>query len=93
LPSNPIDLEKALGSPGRVRILIEMARNPTSLSVYRLRKLTGLRREDIKRHLQTLVESGVVKEVRAGPGRRYMLNRESPVFEPLLELFRASGSI
>ena len=91
--SSKVDLERVLGSPGRVRLLIEMARNPVSMSMYRLRAATGLRREDIKKHLKILMESGLVRELHVDNKRMYLLDLENPVVKTLIELFRASGCI
>ncbi|GEM_PF-977163 len=91
--SSKVDLERVLGSPGRVRLLIEMARNPVSMSIYRLRAATGLRREDIKKHLKILMEGGLVRELHVDNKRMYMLDLENPVVKALIELFRASGCI
>ena len=93
MPSNQINLEKALGSPGRIRILVEMARNPRSISAYKLRRLTGLRGEDVKKHLQILVESGIVKELKVDHQRMYILDQENPVVDALINLFKLSGYI
>ena len=91
--NSKIELERVLGSPGRVRLLIEMARNPVSMSIYRLRAATGLRREDIKKHLKILMESGLVRELHVDNKKMYMLDLENPVVMALIELFRASGCI
>ena len=91
--NSKIELERVLGSPGRVRLLIEMARNPVSMSIYRLRAATGLRREDIKKHLKILMEGGLVGELHVDNRRMYMLDLENPVVKALIELFRASGCI
>jgi DNA-binding transcriptional ArsR family regulator len=86
-------LERVFGSPGRIRILLELARNPRSLSVYRLRMRTGLRSEDIKKHLRILVDSGMVEELQVGHQRMYMLHHESPLVQALIDLFKVSSSI
>jgi len=91
--SSKVDLERVLGSPGRVRLLIEMARNPASMSMYRLRAATGLRREDIKKHLKILMESGLVREFHVDNKRMYLLDLENPVVKALIELFKVSGCI
>ena len=91
--SSKVDLERVLGSPGRVRILIQMARNPVSMSIYRLRAATGLRREDIKKHLRILMESGLVRELHVDNKRMYVLDLENPVVEKLIELFKVSCCI
>jgi len=90
LPYNKTDLERILGSPRRIRILREMVRNQGPLSVYRIRVLTGLRTGDVKKHLQILVDAGIVREMKMNDQRIYMLDGENPVVKALIELFKVS---
>jgi len=71
------EVEGALGSVGRVRILRELARSPErSFSKYSLAKATGLKRETPNRNLKRLTEAGWVKEV-SGASARYQINTET----------------
>lgn len=85
------EMEKALGSVGRLRILKFLTKNPTgepTLSVYRLRTLAGLRTKGVKNHLKVLVNCGWVKEVPTDSGKKYRLNRENPKVEALINFYR-----
>lgn len=92
MPNDKVNLEKILGSPRRVRILREMARNPIPLSVYKIRVLTGLRTEDVKKHLRILIDAGIVRELRIDDQRTYLLDREQPVVKALINIFELSDS-
>ena len=87
------DVERDLGSVGRLRILRYLARSPrgeASLSLYRLRVLTGLRLPDIRSHLELLVGHGWVMEVEAGTQKKYLLNMDAPHVRVLVGLFEAA---
>lgn len=84
------EIEKALGSVGRLRILKYLAQNPTgepTLSVYRLRTLTGLRTKGVEAHLKILGKCGWVKEVPTDSGKKYRLNRENPKVDALINFY------
>lgn len=84
--------EKVLGSVGRLRVVRFLAENPRiedSLTVYRLRALTGMGEDDLKRHLGLLLRYGLVKEVRVGNQAKYSLDRDNQVVSALLELSKA----
>jgi len=87
------EVEEALGSVGRIRILRELAREPErSFSKYSLIKATGLKREDLNRNLKRLTEAGWVKEV-PGTSARYQINTENPKAQHLIEFFKKAEYI
>jgi DNA-binding transcriptional ArsR family regulator len=90
------EIEKVLGSSGRLRILKYLVKNPTnepSLSPFRLRTLTGLRGGNVERHMETLVKWGWVEEVHLYGGKKYKLKRENPKVKALIVFFKTVGYI
>jgi Fic family protein len=85
------ELEEVLGSSGRLRILKYLIKNPTnepSLTVSRLKILTGLRRGNVEKHLENLVMWGWVEEITINGGKKYKLKRENPKLHLLIRFFR-----
>ena len=85
------EVEEVLGSSGRLRILKYLIKNPTNepaLTVSRLKILTGLRRGNVEKHLETLVRWGWVEEIPIDGGKKYKLKRENPKLEGLIRFFK-----
>jgi len=85
------EIEEVLGSSGRLRILKYLIKNPTgepSLTVSRLKILTGLRRGNVEKHLETLMEWGWVEEIPIDGGKKYKLKRENPKLGTLMRFFK-----
>ncbi|MFQ6094829.1 MAG: hypothetical protein ACE5NN_01680 [Candidatus Bathyarchaeia archaeon] len=81
------DIEKGLGSVGRIRILREMIENPDEfLTKYALERRTGLKPVDVRNNLKILVELGWVKEYPYDP-RTYTVNMENEAVKLLAEFF------
>ena len=57
-------IEQGLGTLGKIKILKSLAENGRMLTIYVLHNKTRLKREDIKRNLNDLMEIGWVKETR-----------------------------
>lgn len=56
------ELVEVLGSEGRLKLLITLARRPNDLfTIYSLVKATGLRRQDVRKYVEKLHELGWVK--------------------------------
>ena len=88
------ELEEVLGSSGRLRILKYLIKNPTNepaLTVSRLKILTGLRRGNVEKHLETLVRWGWVEEIPIDGGRKYKLKKENPRLDVLIRFFKDVG--
>lgn len=88
-------VERALGSIGRLRILRVMAENPrfeASFSIYRLRALTGIGDSSLKSHLAILLRYGLIEEVKLDHQRRYRLVWGDPLVEALIQVFRIFAS-
>ena len=90
------EMEEAMGSRGRLRVLKFLVRNPKgepALSVFRLKTLTGLRGRNVEKHLETLVKRGWVEEIPILGGRKYRLKRENPRVEALIQFFKKADYI
>jgi DNA-binding MarR family transcriptional regulator len=85
------ELEEALGSGGRLRILKYLIKNPTnepSLTVSRLKILTGLKRGNVVKHLETLVRWGWIEEIPIYGGKKYKLKKENSKLDILIRFFK-----
>ncbi len=80
-------LEKGLGSKGRIRIIITLAKNPEGLSKYMLEKLTGIRSKSLSTDLLTLIDLGWVRE-ETDHIKKYFLCFENEITKHLLEFLR-----
>jgi len=89
--SEDADVESLLGSVCRLRILKRLAESPgeEALTLYRLRVLTGIGSSDLRRHVDELVRSGLLKEVKLCSNRKYALDRSNPAVTALINLFKA----
>ena len=90
------ELEEVLGSRGRLRILKFLIKNPTgetALTVYRLTSLTGLKRGNVEKHLETLMRYGWVEKIPIYEGIKYRLNREKPELKHLIKFFKDVGYV
>jgi len=84
-------IEEGLSSIGRLRILRALAsREVASHTRYGLRRITGLKAEDVNKHLKVLVETGWVKQYDFNPPV-YTLNADNPKTKILLEFFEKTG--
>lgn len=80
-------METALGSKARLRILRLLAKYPNhALTKYRICQTTGLRNQSASRHLNKLLEKGLIQS-RGTIIRRYTLNHESEEASLLREFF------
>lgn len=83
------DVEKGLGSRGRLRILRCLSEHlHSALTKYMLKKETGLSQAEVKRHLKILVDIGWVYEGSLTP-LTYHLNLKNPVVKNLIIFFEA----
>jgi DNA-binding IclR family transcriptional regulator len=82
------ELEKGLGSVGKIRILREMAeKHDEYFTKYALEKATGLKPIHVRRCLKALVELGWVKEFPCDP-KTYRINMENGTVKIVAQLFR-----
>jgi len=93
LPIDPVktaeEVEKALASPGKLRILRLLMRTPShAFTRYEIGKKTPLNSTDIKNSLKTLVEIGWVREVTTQHLQKYSINLENEVVGRLYDFFK-----
>ncbi len=79
-------IELALSSKGRIRLLYLLARNEM-LNITSLAKKAHLSFEVTRRHLSMLSDLGIVEEHKLGRIRVFRLNREHPISRRILRLF------
>lgn len=83
------DIEKALASRGRLRILKTLYKHhPSSLTRYRLARETGLNHSNIMDHLKVLIKIGWVLEGALTP-KTYRPNLENPIMKSLIPFLGA----
>lgn len=90
------EIEEVLGSSGRLRVLKFLVRNPTNepaLTVSRLRRLTGLKRGNVEKHLETLMKWGWVEKIPIDGGKKYKLRIEKHEVEALIRFFKEVGYV
>jgi len=86
-------LEKGLGSRGRLRLLGILARHPQEyFTRYALEKRSGVRSTWLRADLQALIGLGWVQELPTQP-RKYQLNHGHPVVAQITEFFRQVGYV
>ncbi len=86
-----MDLERVLGSRGRVRILRILAR-AGGLNVTRLAREAGLSYETTVGHVRLLAEEGVVRERRLGRVRIVELATDRPEVRRIVSLLSPAAA-
>jgi len=90
--SNKEIIEQGLGTLGKIKILKSLAEDSRMLTVYVLHNKTRLKREDIKRNLNDLMEINWVKETKMA-NRMYTLDLNNEYVIQLVSFFRSVGYI
>jgi hypothetical protein len=85
-------IEDGLGTLGKIKILKSLAENGRMLTIYVLHNKTRLKREDIKRNLNDLMEIGWVKETRMA-NKMYALDLQNEYVIQIVSFFRNVGYI
>lgn len=85
-------VEIGLGSIGKIKLIRALSEADKMATVYSLHKKTNLKREDIKRNLNDLVEIGWVKEIKLA-NKMYRANKDNEYVNHLMIFFRAVGYI
>jgi DNA-binding transcriptional ArsR family regulator len=89
------EVEEVLGSRGRIRLLkalIEAQRSGYAASTSKLKASTRLRRRNVQRHLEILLNHGWIEDLQTAEGRKYRL-KENGKTEAVKRLFRELGYI
>ena len=76
-----------IGNSSRLRILLALWKSGQELRVYRVCCSTGLGRSSARRHLNNLVESGLVTKNVYGEIVLYSLNKVNPRLKALVKFF------
>ncbi len=83
-----IDLEKALGGKGKIRILTVMAESPNKdFTKYALGRATGLKDSVLKRNLADLIEAGWISKLTTNP-IKYRLNLQNSCVRSFLDFIK-----
>jgi DNA-binding IclR family transcriptional regulator len=80
-------IEKGLGDLGKIKLIKALAEEDRLMTIYSLHKKTHLKREDIKRNLNDLIEIQWVKEEKLA-NILYRLNRQNENVQHLLTFFK-----
>ena len=80
-------IEKGLGGLGKIKLIKALAEEDRLMTIYSLHKKTHLKREDIKRNLNDLIEIEWVKEEKLA-NVLYRLNRQNENVQHLLTFFK-----
>jgi DNA-binding IclR family transcriptional regulator len=80
-------IEKGLGGLGKIKLIKALAEEDRLMTIYSLHKKTHLKREDIKRNLNDLIEIQWVKEEKLA-NILYRLNRQNENIQHLLTFFK-----
>lgn len=85
-------IETGLGGVGKVKIIRALAEENKLATIYFLHKKTHLKREDIKRNVEELVEIGWVMRGKYGH-TVYSINTDNAYVRRLVEYFRDIGYV
>ena len=80
-------IEKGLGGLGKIKLIKALAEEDRLMTIYSLHKKTHLKREDIKRNLNDLIEIQWEKEEKLA-NILYRLNRQNENVQHLLTFFK-----
>ncbi|MEM2897300.1 MAG: hypothetical protein QXG01_07020 [Candidatus Bathyarchaeia archaeon] len=79
---------EALGGKTRLRIIITLANSrEKELTLYKLAKFSGIKKDSIRKNMPILLETGLVIRKEYGAVKLYSLNRDSPIVKNLIEFF------
>ncbi len=86
------ELEAALGSKTKLKILVSIAQERNSLTRYQIQRKSGVNPSMIKKSVKDLVDQGWIKEIDSTP-KKYMLNMEKEVVKEFVHFLRKIGVI
>jgi DNA-binding IclR family transcriptional regulator len=90
------ELGEAIGSRGRIRVLkalMKGQRSGQALSISKIRAMTHLKRGNVERHVEALVNWGWVEQISILAGRKYRLKTDNQKVEALKRFFKDVGYI
>ena len=89
LLKNTEEIEKALTSPGKLKILRLLMMSPNhTFTRYEIRKKLPLSPTDIKSDLNTLIQLDWIKEHKIQHLQKYSINIDKPIVKQFLEFFK-----
>jgi len=80
-------LLEVIGNASRLKILLALWKYNKELRIYKICQFTGLGRSAVRRHIQVLVESGLVSKKLYGEIPLYTINQDNFVVRALTEFF------
>ena len=83
------EVERALSSPGKLKILKLLMKQPDhAFTRYEIGKTISLRPTDIKKDLTILVETGWVKELKIQHLQKYSINTDNALAKQFTDFFK-----
>jgi len=79
---------EVVGNASRIKILLALWRSGEELRVYRICRQTGLERSSARRHLDNLVDNGLVNKKIYGQIALYSVNKDNPRLNALVTFFK-----
>jgi len=80
-------LFEVIGNASRLKILLALWKYNKELKIYKICQFTGLGRSAVRRHIQVLVENGLVSKKIYGEIPLYSINMENPITKALTDFF------
>lgn len=80
-------LLEVIGNVSRLKIVLALWKYNKELRIYKISQFTGLGRSAVKRHIQVLVESGLVSKKIYGEIPLYSINKENLIARALIDFF------
>ena len=80
-------LLEVIGNASRLKILLALWKHNKELRIYKICQFTGLGRSAVRRHIEVLVESGLVSKKLYGEIPLYSINEKNTVANALIEFF------
>jgi DNA-binding transcriptional ArsR family regulator len=78
---------EAIGNPSRLKILLVLWKSEKELTMYKICQRTGLGRSTASRHIQNLVETGIVSKRIYGEIPLYTINKSKLRARAIVEFF------
>jgi len=82
------NLIQSVGNASRLKILLALWKSSGELRLYKICQNTGLERSSVQRHLNNLVENGLVNKKIYGQIVLYSINRDNPKLNALATFFK-----
>ena len=80
-------LLEVIGNASRLKILLALWKYNKELKIYKICQFTGLGRSAVRRHIQVLVENGLVSKKIYGEIPLYSINKENLITKALTDFF------